>query len=227
MRFPLATAAALRPTAAALRPAAAALLLLVAAIARGSEAQVLAPEVHIGDSWKYRQLDGFTNETQFEVTHRVVDISDHEIVLQVHNLSQNKTALRYFNRDWNAVDLDDSKYDPYYPEYRFPLVAGMTWTDKYTAFPKTGSPSSGYVKATVSALEKVVVPAGTFDAYRIVRDQEARGNNEAAVLTNLHMTTWYAPSVRRFVRREWVMTRDGRVREKAVLELVEYSLSGG
>jgi hypothetical protein len=206
---------------------AAALLLLIGPIAGAAEAQVPAPEVHVGDSWKFRQLDGFTNETQFEVTHRVVEVGDHEIVLQIHNLAQNKTALRYFNRDWNAVDLDDSRFDPYYPEYRFPLEAGMTWTDKYTAFTKAGVPSSGYVKATVSALEKVVVPAGTFEAYRIVRDQEARGNNEAAVLTNLHMTTWYAPSVRRFVRREWVTTRDGRIREKAVMELLEYSLAGG
>jgi hypothetical protein len=215
MSFPLLTAAAM--------------FLLVTPTVAGVAAvrEVSAPDVHIGDSWKFRQLDGFTNETQFEVTHRVVEVGDHEIVLQIHNLAQNKTALRYFNRDWNAVDLDDSRYDPYYPEYKFPLVPGMTWTDKYTAFPKTGTPSSGYVKAFVSELEKVVVPAGTFDAYRIVRDQETRGNNEAAVLTNLHMTTWYAPSVRRFVRREWVMTRDGRVREKAVMELVEYSLAGG
>jgi hypothetical protein len=78
----------------------------------------------------------------------------------------------------------------------------------------------------VSAAEKVTVPAGTFDAYRIDLDQEVRANNESAVVTNTQMTTWYAPAVRRFVRREWTVTRDGRVRSMTAMEVVEYTLAG-
>lgn len=188
-------------------------------------AQAAAPDVHVGDSWKYRTLDGFTKETQFEATQRVVEINDREIVVELHTLGKDKTALRYFTREWNAVDTDDGKYDPYYPEFKFPLAAGATWSNKYTWISIAGAASSGYVKATVSAQEKVTVPAGTFDAYRIDRDVEVRGNNETASVTNTHMTTWYAPAVHRFVRREWTVTRDGRVRNKTAMELVEYTLA--
>lgn len=62
--------------------------------------------------------------------------------------------------------------------------------------------------------------------HRIDREQEVRGNNETAAITNTHMTAWHAPAVRRFVRREWVVTRDGRVRSKTAMELVEYTLAG-
>jgi hypothetical protein len=202
---------------------AAALVLLGAASA--AVAPVPAPDVHVGDSWKFRTLDGFTNETQFESTQRVVDLNDREIVIELHNLTKDKTAVRYFTREWNAVDTDDGKYDPYYPEFKFPLTAGAAWSEKYTWIALAGAVSSGFVKATVSAPEKVTVPAGTFDAFRIDRDQEIRGNNESAVVTNTHMTTWYAPAVRRFVRREWTITRDGRVRGKTAMELVEYTLA--
>ncbi len=66
-----------------------------------------APDVHVGDIWKFRTLDGFTNETQFDATHRVVEINNREIVIELHNLSKDKTALRYFTREWNAVDTDE------------------------------------------------------------------------------------------------------------------------
>jgi hypothetical protein len=184
-----------------------------------------APDVRVGDNWKFRTLDGFTNETQFEATQRVVEMNDREIVIELHNVSKDKTGLRYFTREWNAVDTDDGKYDPYYPEFKFPLAAGATWSDKYTWLSIAGVASSGYVTAKVSGPEKVTVPAGTFDAYRIDRDQEVRSNNENAIVTNTHMTTWYAPAVRRFVRREWTVTRDGRVRSKTAVELVDYTLA--
>jgi hypothetical protein len=194
-------------------------------VAMAANAQSPAPDVHVGDSWKFRTLDGFTNETQFESTQRIVEVNDREIAIELRNLNKDKTVLRYFTREWNIVDSDDGKYDPYYPEFKFPLAAGATWTEKYTYLPAAGVASSGYVKATVSAQEKVTVPAGTFNAYRIDRDQEVRGNTETAVVTTTHMTTWYAPAVRRFVRRDWTVTRDGRVRSKTSMELVEYTLA--
>jgi hypothetical protein len=194
-------------------------------VAEAAGAPSPAPDVHVGDNWKFRTLDGFTNEIQFEATQRVVEINDREIVIELHNLSKDKTALHYFTREWNVVDTGDGKYDPYYPEFKFPLAAGVTWSEKYTWISGTGVASSGYVAAKVSAQEKVTVPAGTFDAYRIDRDQEVRDNNETAMVTKTHMTTWYSPAARRFVRREWTVTRDGRVRSKAAMELVEYTLA--
>lgn len=195
-------------------------------IAGRAGADVPLPDVHVGDKWTFRTLDGFTNEVQVEATSQIVEITDREIVVQVHNLTKDKRALRYFDREWNAVDNDDGKYDPYYPEFRFPMTGGTHWEQKFTYLPATGGASAGFVKATVAGPEKVDVPAGTFDAYRIERDQESRASNESAAVSKIHMTTWYAPSVRHFVKREWTTFRDGRVRAKSIVVLVSSTLAG-
>ena len=57
-------------------------------VAEAAGAQSPAPDVHVGDSWKFRTLDGFTNETQFEATQRVVEINGREIVVETAQLEQ-------------------------------------------------------------------------------------------------------------------------------------------
>ena len=67
-------------------------------VAQASSAPSPVPDVQVGDSWKFSTLDGFTHETQFESLHRVVDVNDREIVIELRNLTKDKTALRYFTR---------------------------------------------------------------------------------------------------------------------------------
>ncbi len=201
-------------------------LLCVAAGIAAAPVPSAAPELHVGDSWTYRTLDGFTHETRLEFTHRVVEVNDREIVDQYHKSgNETKTALRYFNRDGNPLDTGDTRFEPYYPEYKFPMSAGMAWTDKFTSFTTDGNVFTGYVTGKVSALEKVTVAGGTFDAYRIEKDAETRGTGANSVVTKAQITTWYAPAVKRYVRREAVTTRDGRVRDHYIEELVEYKLA--
>ena len=197
-------------------------MLCLSARIAAAQAPILAPDIRVGDTWKYRILDGFTHETQGEATHRVVEVSDREITVQVGNNKNDKSALRYFNREWNAVDSGDIKYDPYYPEFKLPLTVGMTWKDKYSTSGTDGASYSGYVTAKVASLEKVTVPAGTFDAYRIEREVESRSENANSIVTKSQITTWYAPAARRFVRRQVTVSRDGRVRNKSEDELLEY-----
>jgi hypothetical protein len=182
-----------------------------------------APDIHVGDMWKYRVLDGFTHEPLREVTQRVVEINDHEIAVELRNDKNDKSALRYFNHEWNVLDTGEVKYDPYYPEYKFPMSAGMTWTGNYTYSGNDGALFSGFLTAKIAVLEKITVPAGTFDAYRIEADLETRSANTSYVVTKIQTTTWYAPAVRRFVKRQSVTSREGRVRDKSEEELIEYS----
>jgi hypothetical protein len=194
---------------------------LLAAVA-AAQSSGPVPDVHIGDTWKFRSSDGFTGELTAEFTQQVVDVNDREIVVQLHNLKSDKRVLRYFNRQWNVLDVGNAKYEPYYPDYKFPLSVGMTWNGKYTYSGDDGAIFTGYVTAKVATLEKVTVPAGTFDAYRIDGNVETRSTTANAQLTTIRTTTWYAQAVQRFVRRDVVTTRDGRVRSKTVDELVEY-----
>lgn len=50
-----------------------------------------APEIRVDDTWTYRILDGFTHETQGEVTQRVVGVRESEIVTQLRTSKNDKT----------------------------------------------------------------------------------------------------------------------------------------
>ncbi len=188
-----------------------------------ADSPVGVPDVHIGDIWKYRSIDGYTDEIKLEFTHRIVKMNDKEIIIQIKNKNISAQKLQFLTREWNPVDIDGTKFEPFYPEYKFPMSVGATWNQEFKSLDNHGSSYSSFVKAKIVALEKVVVPAGTFEAYRIERDIEVRSGNADADTTKAHIITWYAPAVNKFVRRESLTFSNGRERSKEVCELLEYS----
>jgi hypothetical protein len=185
------------------------------------------PDVHIGDMWKYKIVDGYSNETTGEISHRIVKLDDKQIVYQVRNLlnkNASKQNLAYATREWNVFDNGSQTWDPFFPEYKFPLSVGKTWSQEYRGSNNEGKTSSALLKAKVIALEKVTVSAGKFDAYRIELDLESRNTGEDANIYRNHIIIWYAPIVKKYVRRENTTFSNGRERSKRIEELFEYSL---
>ena len=189
-----------------------------------ADAPVAAPDVHVGDLWHYRTTDGFTREAEVEFTHRVVDVSDREIKVQLKNKRSSGSEIRYFNRDWNSLDVGNTKFDPYYPGYKFPMSVGLAWKQEFRSTTTNGRGHSAFLSGKVTALENVTVPAGVFEAYRIESDIEAVSSDPSAQSSKGHKTTWYAPAVKNYVRSESTISSEGRVRSKSIDELVEYSL---
>ena len=189
-----------------------------------ADAQVGQPDVHVGDLWKYHELDGLTNETTNEFSHQIVEINDHKITIQLKNKKMPGSALRYYNREWNPIDNGVVKYDPFYPEYKFPMNIGVTWKLDYRSTNTQRQSFSSVSNGKIVALEKVTVPAGTFDAYRIENDIETRDTGADANITKGHIITWYSPTAQKYIRRESTTFSGGRVRSNSIDELVEYSL---
>jgi hypothetical protein len=77
-------------------------------------------------------------------------------------------------------------WDPHYSPIEFPLFVGRSWSTNFAyQNQQTGRAyASVWLSFKVEAFEKVTVPAGTFDAFRI-------GGGE----TGVHWTYWYAPEV--------------------------------
>ena len=185
------------------------------------------PDVHIGDMWKYKVLDGYSNETTGQFSNRIVKVDDKGIVFQYRNLlnkDASKQNLIYATREWNVFDNGNQTWDPFLPEYKFSLSVGKTWSQEYRGSNNEGKTFSGLLKAKVVALEKVTVPAGTVDAYRIELDLESRNTGEDANIYRNHIIIWYAPIVKKYVRRENTTISNGRERSKRIEELFEYSL---
>lgn len=193
----------------------------VSSFAQSSE----RPDVHVGDRWAWLHSNGLVKETDHTQIEDVVDVKDNEITTRVRVKGQQGSAIAAYSMDWNPIDVVSARYDPLLKEFDFPLQVGKKWdgeADKMLF--SNGKHGKFILKAEVTALEKITVPAGTFDAYRIDISIDAASTDENANIGHTAETIWFAPSVRRYVKSEYTFTRDGRVRSKDILELLEFSL---
>lgn len=182
------------------------------------------PDVHVGDLWKYRVLDGFTTEPKFDITYRVINLSDTEITTRMEWKGSPNKGLAVFDRQWNMIDDGRFKYEPSRSWLKFPLTLGFAWKQQFqsTNF-QSGAAYSHFNSAVVAASEKITVPAGTFATIRLDIEGEMRSLGNDGTVTKNVLKIWYSPEVNRIVREESQTFANGRLRDKSVTELTEYS----
>ena len=89
------------------------------------------------------------------------------------------------------------------------IAIGKRWRSAFTNIGPDGKASNNFWEARVVALEDVVVPAGTFKAYRIERQGEARAVDGAG-MTFLTATDWVDPRTMLVVRTDIKYRQPGR-----------------
>lgn len=193
-------------------------------MAQGAASLGDKPDVHVGDLWKYRVLDGFTTEPKFDITYRVISLSDTEITTRMEWKGNPNKRLAVFDRQWSMIDDGNFKFEPARSRLKFPLTMGLAWKQQFqsTNF-KTGAGSSHFSSAVVAASEKITVLAGTFVATRIDSEVEERSLGDDRTVTKHVLKIWYSPEVNNIVRQELQTFANGRLRDKSVTELTEYS----
>jgi hypothetical protein len=101
-------------------------------------------------------------------------------------------------------------------ELRFPLAVGRSWRHQFVRTVSQGGASSKEehvsVEAKVAAYERIRVPAGELDAFRIESIVTSPSLSQKA-------TYWYAPAVRTVIRyrAETAAGRTGLILERAQL----------
>ena len=180
--------------------------------AAGEKAE--APLIKVGDRWKNEQKDKRTGNKESETTRTVTAVSA-GMVEGTENDGTFKmtTDLNPLESTTVAVVSGEPKF------LSFPLEVGKKWSFKYNFANKTNqSKGRSQLDAEVVAYEKVTVPAGSFDAFRI----EAKGfwNNDTSRNNGRSKSVyWYAPAAKSVVRTEY---EDGY--NNWVRDLVEFQL---
>jgi len=183
------------------------------------------PDIHTGDLWSMQHTNGLTNERDYTTIEDAVDVSDKEIQTRLRTKGRTGSAIAVYTKEWNPIDVVSARYDPNLGRFSFPLQVGKKWNgtaDKMLF--SNGKHGKFSFKGEVVSFEKITVPAGTFDAYKVVLTVDAITSDEDANIGHTIETHWYAPSVKREVKSEYVFSRDGRIRSKDFIELIEYSL---
>lgn len=106
----------------------------------------------------------------------------------------------------------------YYPAQ---LQVGSKWTAVATMEDRQGGSSEVSYDMHIRAMEKVTVPAGTFDAFRI----EGRGWKTSKGI-ELQLVIWVVPGINFFIKRERTNRRGNRLLVTERQELVFLSQQG-
>ncbi len=162
-----------------------------------------APSYNVGDTWTFIQR-------------RTDSEPGTPYVLTVAAVTEKQTTL---SSSWNGgpakeIDLDNqgnmtrdahgTTYEPSNGSLSFPMTVGKSW-DFHHVQRFTGGTLDVSGHDEIVAFERVQVPAGSFDAYKIV----SRGVN-AKQLERLYsapfiQSYWYAPSVKKVIKSDYVL----------------------
>lgn len=187
------------------------------------------PDIRAGDRWSYRVTDKFTNLVQ-SVSVEVTSVTENRIHARILQPSHETAGLTgVWDRDWNPLVQGAIEYKPFYPTLQFPLEPGKRWRGVGQWYNGSGTLRHD-VTSQVTGWERVTVPAGTFDAVRIVVRgglSETGSINYYAQSGSISSVIWYAPSIGQIVKKE-IDHRDQSARELGTLserwELTEYHL---
>jgi hypothetical protein len=164
----------------------------------------------------------------------VTAVTEGEIRTEAKRTDNGQITTIISNKDLNRrrTETADRKFnsDPYYPTYSFPLEIGKTW-EKEVTFTRNFDDRKvvSQLRGEVIGREKVSVPAGTFDALKIVVKGSyngwmgsAGGGRWSGQQSEIR---WYAPEVKNFVKSTYEDADTFMARTKVILELVEYKVA--
>jgi len=154
-------------------------------------AEVAAPVLTPGDTFRFRQGDR---------TYLVRDVGwEGDVFLSLVEFEDGRTYRDYYTEQLNMVASEQVgsperiTHAPDSMKYRFPMHVGLTWSGHFETVVRTtsGTVTQHYSTALdceVRCLERVDVPAGIFEAFRIecARKQSDLHYQERS-------TYWYAP----------------------------------
>jgi hypothetical protein len=195
------------------------------ALLAGAE-EVGRPDIKVGDSWTYQFKDGLTGELKGTASFTVYEVTD----TQIHQKAQIKlkvpvNRVEVVDRQLNLLDNSVYQWKPSTGYFKFPLKVGNQWTQQYEATAISNKSKTRHeIASKVVAFEKIKVPAGVFDTFKIeytIRNMATRDAGRADSYTK--GTRWYAPKVKQTVKQVSEIVMAGHVKEKSEILLTEFS----
>ncbi len=170
----------------------------------------------LGDSYTYRKIDLETKEEKPGYTLTITQIADDTLVYNkgrevrdlLGNVYKNMAYGDYAGSEGGAAQFYTAEY-----------AVGKRWTARYRVKGKDGKEWSTEYVFKVVGKEKISVPAGEFDAFRV------EGQGYMTLGARLQFRYWIAPDkVRRILANEFIATgsKTGRAYTNERYELVSY-----
>lgn len=196
------------------------------------------PQVRRGDQWRFSIHDRL-REARYEERRRVVEVGARRIVCEIESTDPAVGGGRAeYTREWNLLSrpalraADDPpeeagrwRWQPHYPQLRFPLGPGKRWQGVATvANEATGTRNVHRYRARAAAAATATVPAGRFPVLLVHFESDVQSDDGASRLSWRNAETlYYAPRANHVVRSEQRITGpDGAPARDVLLELLAY-----
>jgi hypothetical protein len=187
----------------------------------------IAPSPAVGDSWTYQYTDvrkgvkGNLNRVE------VAAIDNAGVHVDVRRADGATPPVRQlFSADMNPIDRGAMHFAPSFARFAFPLTPGKEWSAEATGDnQKLGKQLRYTIKGKVLDWEKIKVPAGEFDAIKVVvdaryRGETAGGKDDTGQLTE---TVWFVPEINNFVKLDYLEAdAQGRIANRDSWELTSH-----
>jgi hypothetical protein len=199
------------------------LFLLVACLAASAQTVAIAerPTLSPGDTWTYRVLDGWSGVEQSQSTRTFLEKNGDR--LKFSRTNDPSDADSFENLDLNPCrSLKNSTDVTCAGPFSFPLTVGQKIIYENQVF----SNKLGHAAGTciVKVIEKVTVPAGIFDTFRIDCDEQWIRKLEGSGGGTTKYTLWYSPIVKRSVKSHVELTWNSKLQNKQINELVSFKI---
>lgn len=204
---------------------AAVLTVLFLGIGNSFAEETAAPgDMRVGDRWSYDVKDDTTGDLRRAITYVAIEITDKEITTRAMERGKDRPNTVVFNREWGRIDNGLWQLRPSGYGIKTPLEVNKEWHNEANSKNlKTGATFRASAAVKVAGQEKVTTPAGEFDTFRIeakVREVNTKDQTKSSTITE---TTWYAPTINRWVKRKTETRAEGRLRDSYSEELTEYT----
>jgi hypothetical protein len=175
------------------------------------------PTLKVGDRWEYEVHVGSSRVKSIGRSREITAVTPDQI-----RGTENGSAF-VMSTDLNNVESPVRK-DSDLRLLSFPLEVGKKWSFSDQFVDKSLGDVEGRSDGTVEVVgyEKVSVPAGEFDAFKMQTDAKRASGGARAEES---WTYWYSPAVRAVVKWDYkVITLPSRTVYESVAELTEYKL---
>lgn len=216
---------------------------LVVPVASEAQATAAAPSYARGDTWTYREIDGYGQRRELGLwIAEVVEAGPGGNVITVRGDAREggerrTQAAGAISAGRISTQVPSGTFTPPLQLYPATLAPGQRWSQEtLRSDAAAGGTRAVRVEGRVIGWEKVRVPAGEFDALRIERTLYLGDSGRYRTQTRRYETEWYSPAVRGPVKLQvWEQWSDPTItrmlqhiltNNRELYELVEYHRVG-
>ena len=167
------------------------------------------PTLRVGDRWRYVLINRYNNIPIGEVSVQVTAVTP-LIRLSIDRGADKPVLEEIYTDPWSVMLETVYSGEPIRFNDPMPVVPqgartglNLRSNTRYTTTPTTSSAYAWSQRLSVEGWERVTVPAGSFDALRIVRLINFEHPDVFRYSPERTDIAWYAPQVGRWVKREW------------------------